>query len=134
RDAPLVRAGRRARRIASAFGPQFPPGRARASAGVPGCANQRELDDGGNLRASVGAEGWRAGEFAGVLSRGTRRILPRVAPERLNRRPAGIEFGADVEFDFPLELLLQRFQSRCADGEIFRVEAIQQEILIASPL
>ena len=57
RRAPVVPAGRRPRRIASAPRAQFPDGLPRREAGDAGRRDVRQLDDGRHLRASVGAQG-----------------------------------------------------------------------------
>ena len=57
RRAPVVPAGRRARRLASAPGAQLPDGVHRQAAGDARRGDVGELDDGRDLRAPVGAQG-----------------------------------------------------------------------------
>ncbi len=65
---PVVPAGRRAWRLAPTPGPPLPDGVPRPSTGDAGCRDVGELDDGGNLRAPVGAEGRREDRDSEVLS------------------------------------------------------------------
>ena len=73
RDAPELPAGRRPRRQPPAPGPQLPDGRARQAAGVPGRADERELDDGRHLRPRVGDEGRRPRGDSDVLRKSVSR-------------------------------------------------------------